>query len=207
MVSFCGSATWAAVIGGAAPPPAQPPPLAGEKLFRERPCLMLPGPAGRVPGYSAASRSVMEQLIVLPSRVQMTAFALMAIPRVLAALFVLLLFWIALKLTRPALRVCSTGGDQRGRRPRRHRGGRDRRGVRGPGDHRQHDRRLSHLWCSGGGCAGGWASPGGSGGVLLGRGHGMSQAISPPFPPARQRPRQRSPLVRIHGDPQQTDHR
>ena len=46
----------------------------------------------------------MEQLIVLPSRVQMTAFALMAIPRVLAAFFVLLLFWVALKLTRPALR-------------------------------------------------------------------------------------------------------
>jgi small conductance mechanosensitive channel len=46
----------------------------------------------------------MEQLIVLPSRVQVTAFALMAIPRVLAAFFVLLLFWLALKLTRPALR-------------------------------------------------------------------------------------------------------
>ena len=46
----------------------------------------------------------MEQLIVLPSRVQLTAFALMAIPRVVAALFVLLLFWLALKLTRPALR-------------------------------------------------------------------------------------------------------
>ena len=46
----------------------------------------------------------MEQLIVLPSRVQLTAFALMAIPRVLAAFFVLVLFWLALKLTRPALR-------------------------------------------------------------------------------------------------------
>lgn len=43
--------------------------------------------------------------LLLPGRDQLLAFALIAGPRVLAAIVVLILFWVGLKLTRPALRA------------------------------------------------------------------------------------------------------
>ncbi len=46
----------------------------------------------------------MEHLLALPTRSQLTAFGLAAIPRVTAAIVVALLFWAGLKVTRPALR-------------------------------------------------------------------------------------------------------
>lgn len=46
----------------------------------------------------------MDQLILLPSRAQVTGFLLAAVPRIIAALLVLVGFWVALRLTRPALR-------------------------------------------------------------------------------------------------------
>ncbi|MGH7514813.1 MAG: mechanosensitive ion channel family protein [Gemmatimonadales bacterium] len=46
----------------------------------------------------------MDPIFLLPSRVQVSAFVLTAIPRVIAAVAVLLAFWVALRLSRPALR-------------------------------------------------------------------------------------------------------
>jgi len=46
----------------------------------------------------------MDPILLLPSRAQVTAFLLAAIPRVVAAVVVLLIFWAVLRLTRPALR-------------------------------------------------------------------------------------------------------
>jgi small conductance mechanosensitive channel len=46
----------------------------------------------------------MDPIIPLPSRVQITAFLLAAVPRIVAGILVLLVFWAILRLTRPALR-------------------------------------------------------------------------------------------------------
>ncbi len=47
----------------------------------------------------------MNPLLLLPGRDQLAAFALIAGPRAVAAVMVLVLFWVGLKLTRPALRA------------------------------------------------------------------------------------------------------
>lgn len=47
----------------------------------------------------------MEQIVLLPTRAQVSAFLFVAVPRVLAALTVLAGFWLVLRLTRPALRA------------------------------------------------------------------------------------------------------
>jgi small conductance mechanosensitive channel len=46
----------------------------------------------------------MDPILPLPSQAQVTTFLLAAIPRVVAAVVVLLTFWVVLRLTRPALR-------------------------------------------------------------------------------------------------------
>jgi small conductance mechanosensitive channel len=46
----------------------------------------------------------MDPILLLPTRAQVSAFVLMAVPRIIAAAAVLLAFWVVLRLSRPALR-------------------------------------------------------------------------------------------------------
>lgn len=46
----------------------------------------------------------MDFTLALPNREQLVAFAITAVPRIVAAVIVLVLFWVALRLSQPALR-------------------------------------------------------------------------------------------------------